>query len=121
MTYEYRCGCGHVFDVIKSYKHIDQEERCSLCNDVAVRAFVPSRLHFTGTKVEHAEYNPGLGCIVNNSQHRKELCKQRGLEEIGNEKPESLHKHFDKAREEKWEKSWNESDKGWVGNGDVGT
>lgn len=37
------------------------------------------------TKVEHAEYNPGLGCITKNSKHRAEIAKRKGLVEVGNE------------------------------------
>jgi hypothetical protein len=83
-----------------------------------VREFVPTRLYLNGTKVENAEYNPGLGCIVRNSAHRKEIAKQKGLEEIGNEKPETLHKHFDTARAEKIEKAYDEvTNKQWIGDG----
>jgi hypothetical protein len=92
-------------------------ETCSHCGREAIREFVPSRVYFNGTSVEHAEYNPGLGCVVKNSSHRKELARQRGLEEIGNEPPEKLHKHFDQVREDNREKAWAELDKGWVGDG----
>lgn len=119
MTYEYQCeSCGKSFDVIKSVRDMEVSENCPSCGEFAVRMFVPSRVHITGASVQHAEYNPGLGCIVKNKQHRAELCKQKGVEEIGNEKPASIHKHFDKVREEKHEKSWADADKGWVGNGE---
>ncbi len=94
---------------------MEDPEKCSRCGREAKREFVPSRVYFNGTSVQHAEYNPGLGCVVRNSSHRKELCKIKGVEEIGNEKPHSLHKHFDKKREEKREEAWAETDKGWVG------
>jgi hypothetical protein len=93
-------------------------ENCSKCNQEAIRQFSPNRLYLNGTKVEHAEYNPGLGCIVRNKSHRAELCKIKGVEEIGNEKPDFLHNYYEKQREEKFEKSWAEADKGWVGNGE---
>lgn len=118
MTYQYHCPkCGHEFDVVKSYLKMTDEERCSHCNTVSTRDFVPSRLFLNKTSVQHAEYNPGLGCIVRNEAHRKELCKIKGVEEIGNEKPESLHKYYDKKREEKLEQAWADVDKGWIGDG----
>ena len=40
---------------------------------------------FINAKVEHAEYNPGLGCVVKNRTHRAELARQRGLVEVGND------------------------------------
>lgn len=119
MIYEYHCAkCETAFDVIKSAKEMEAVEHCKQCGSVCARHFVPSRVYFNGTKVEHAEYNPGLGTVVRNSSHRKELAKIKGVEEVGNEPVESLHKYFEKAREDKVEKSWSEVDKGWVGNGE---
>jgi hypothetical protein len=122
MIYEYHCPkCDILFDVVKPASAMQDVEHCGKCQMVSDRQFVPSRVWFNGTSVEHAEYNPGLGCIVKNSSHRKEIAKQKGLEEIGNETPEKLHKYFDQVREEKREKAWDDVTKGWVGNGDVGT
>lgn len=119
MIYEHSClKCDLRFDVVKSAADYDRKEPCPKCGDLTSRQFTASRIHLHHTKVQEAEYNPGLGCIVKNRQHREEICRQRGLEEIGNEKPETLHKYFDKAREEKREKLWAEADKGWVGNGE---
>lgn len=119
MIYQYRCPeCRASFDVVKSVKEMNAPETCK-CGSIATREFVPSRVHFIGASVQHAEYNPGLGCIVKNKEHRKELCKQKGLEEVGSEPVESIHKHFDKAREEARERAWEDADRGWVGNGDV--
>ena len=97
---------------------MDTLEHCPKCHEPSARIFIPRSVFFSGTKVENPEYNPGLGCIVRNSSHRKELAKQKGLIEVGNEKPETLHKIYDKAREERFEKSWAEVDKGWVGYGE---
>lgn len=82
-----------------------------------MRAFAPSRIHIVGAKVTHAEYNPGLGCIVKNKRHKEELCRQMGVQEIGNEKTEKIHKHYDQVRADKHKRGWAEADKGWVGNG----
>lgn len=119
MVYVYLCpGCGHQFDVVKSVKEMSDVEQCPRCETTSDRQFMPQRVHFTKTKVEHPEYNPGLGCIVNNSDHRKELCKVKGVEEIGNEKPDSIHNYYDKKREEKRDADWAKVDTGWVGNGE---
>lgn len=97
---------------------MDTLEQCPKCLDPAARIFIPRSILFSGTKVESPEYNPGLGCIVKSKAHRKEIVRQKGLIEIGNETPETIHKHFDKRRTEKLENAWNEIDKGWVGNGE---
>jgi putative FmdB family regulatory protein len=118
MTYQYHCNeCGNTFDVIKHVAEIDIAEYCPKCKQIAVREFAPARTHLMNTKVEEAYYNPGLGCVVQNKSHLKQICKDRHLEEVGSEKPEVLHKHFDTKRKEKWEKDWAASTKGWVGNG----
>lgn len=118
MVYEYHCpkGCNP-FDVVKSYREMENEEACPKCGEISVRQFIPSRIHLVGTKVTHPEYNPGLGCVVHDKQHKRELMRARGLEEVGSEPVESIHKHYDKAREEKIEKAYDEATKGWVGDG----
>lgn len=116
MVYAYRCPtCDHEFDVIKRHTEMDHPEICERCKTTAIREFMPQRLHLVHTKVQDAEYNPGLGCITKNRQDRAEICKKRGIEEIGNEKPDKIHEHFEKVREEKREKAWADADKGWVG------
>ena len=77
----------------------------------------PNSIFKTSGIPESPTFNPGLGEIVKSKAHLKELCKIKGVEPIGNEKPESLHKYYDKQREDAREKQWSEPD-GWVGNGD---
>lgn len=118
MTYEYYCpSCKNIFDVIKSAKDMERNETCNECGDFGERKFVPSRVFFSKTSVQHAEYNPGLGCVTNNSQHRAEIAKRKGLEEIGNENPDKIANKFEKDREERRERNWADADKGWVGDG----
>ena len=64
---------------------------------------------FSGTAVQNAEYNPGLGCVVKNKAHRDELAKRKGLVEVGNDFKggEGMQKHFDKKRDEAREERWN--------------
>jgi len=93
---------------MKSVSEIDRLEACPDCQEPAVRQFVPSRVFFSGTSVQHAEWNPGLGCVVKNKEHRKELAKRKGLVEIGNDfkSGESAATHFDQERESKIAKRW---------------
>lgn len=119
MIYEYRCGKGCApFDVVKSYRHMEDPEHCPKCGELSTRQFVPSKIHLVGTQVTHAEYNPGLGCIVKSKAHKRDLMKAKGLEEVGNASVESIHKHFDTNREEKIDRAYDEATKGWVGNGE---
>lgn len=105
MRYPYRCNtCKNEFDVIKSVKEIDNEEICDKCGSLATRFIAVT--HFYGAKVEDAEYNPAFGCIVKDSKHRKELAKKFGVEEIGTESVEKVHKHFETQKAKELEDSW---------------
>jgi hypothetical protein len=109
VIYEYSCErCLHVFDVVKSVEHINRDEFCELCSLKATRKFVPSKVHFTKTKVTHAEYNPGLGKVVRNESERLDEAKRQGLIPVGNDwkSGESMQMEFDKSRAEKREKEW---------------
>jgi putative FmdB family regulatory protein len=105
MRYPYRCSeCSFEFDVIKSLKDIDQVENCSDCGAVAER-FI-ARTHFYGARVEDAEFNPALGCIVKNRKHRDSIARDRGLIEIGNEDCEKTIQRYEQDRERKLEQAW---------------
>lgn len=121
MTYEYRCiKCDRRFEVIKSVRDIDVNEFCPRCEAPGERQFVPSRVYFNKTAVTHAEYNPGLGCVVKNKAHLEDLCKQKDVVQVGNDftSGEKMDQKFEKDREEKRQKSWDDIDKGWIGNGE---
>lgn len=84
---------------------IDQTEKCADCGFVASR-FI-ARTHFYGASDwDKAEYNPAFGQVVRNSIHRRELAKRKGMEEIGTEPVENIHKHFDAQREKKRKDRW---------------
>ena len=109
MTYEFHCmKCDVMFDVVKPVAEIAHPELCKVCGNEATRSFVPSRIHIHGAAVEHAEYNPALGCITKNKKHRAELAKERGMVEIGNDfkSPDAIHKKFDGDREDRKKKAW---------------
>lgn len=105
--YDYHCEkCDADFEVIKSIKEYDGKDECPTCGNIGQRIIKP--VVFYGEKVQNAEYNIGLGKVTKNKQHRDELAKRMNVVEVGNEKPETIHKTFDKAREEKRKKSWDE-------------
>lgn len=111
MTYEYKCtACAGHFDVYKSVKDLDRNETCPQCGEFGERQFVPQKVHFSGTKVQDAEYSPGLGAVVKNKYERSELAKRKGLVEIGNDykTPDNIHKESDGILEAKRKKRWEE-------------
>lgn len=106
MTYEYSCQvCETTWDVIKTVSEMDRMEACPDCQESGKRAFIPSRVYLSGTKVQHPEWNPAFGQVVNNDYHRSELAKEKGYVEIGNDfkSTDSLHSGFEREREERKE------------------
>ena len=111
-NYPYACpssSCCHTWEVVKKVADLDRAEECPQCGEMG-RRFI-ARTHFYGASDwDKAEYNPGLGCVVKNSKHRAQIAKERGLVEIGNDykHPDTYHDNNDKARHDKWERSWAE-------------
>lgn len=106
MIYEYQCNqCAVIFDVVKAVADFERAESCA-CGGDAKRLFRP-KIHLSGTAVEHPEYNPAFGQVVKNKRERQELAKQRGMIEIGNDKP--------KVEKPDLSKRYDEAIKGWVG------
>jgi len=104
--YDYSCDkCEKDFEVLKSIKEYDGIDTCPKCGNLG-RRLLSCKIEFLGTKIEDAEFNPGLGKITKNKRHRDELAKRAGLIEVGNESTDSIHKHFDKQRADKIKKSW---------------
>lgn len=109
MVYSYKCSeCGRNFEITKSLKDIDVNESCPKCEAPGIRAFAPSKIHLSKTKVTEAEFNPGLGHVVKSAFHRQELCKQLGVVEVGNDygSGEKMQGAFDAARETKKNLEW---------------
>lgn len=110
-TYEYKCPAGHRFDVIKRIAELDREEACGDCQQVATRQLVRTHVHASAGDWNRQEFNPGLGCYTKSTKHARDIAKRRGLEEVGTEKPETIHAHFDKQREETRAERWREADR----------
>jgi putative FmdB family regulatory protein len=107
--YDWFCDkCELEAETVESIKTYTGDWTCTQCGNKGRRLYKHCKFHFTGTKIEDAEFNPGLGRVTKSKRHREELSKQLGAIEIGNERPESIHKHFDSSREEKIKKSWDE-------------
>ncbi len=104
--YDYECEkCDKKYEIIKSIKEYDAKDPCPDCGNIGRRLF-SANIMFTGTKIEDSEWNPGLGAITKGRKHRDELAKSKNLVEIGNESPDTIHSHFDKAREVKRKKAY---------------
>lgn len=104
-TYDYRCICGD-FEVIKRMSEAQKVEYCPVCDKPANRKF--TRFYFSGAAVQHAEWNPAFGQVVNNKYHRSELAKRHNLVEVGNDyhSGEDMNKTFEKDKQRAWKEGW---------------
>ena len=106
--YPYECpDCGHEFEVIAKISEIDDVMiNCSECDTLlsSKNRQIAKRQFFYGAEVEDAELCPALGCVVKNKKHRRQIAKERGMIEIGNESPDTVHQHFESERQSKQDK-----------------
>lgn len=109
MRYRYCPGCNSTVESIKYLKGSRVLSECPKCTNSIDVGPAPSKIHFVGASVQNAEYNPAFGCVVKNKQHRNELAKQKGMEEIGNEPVEKIHTHYDAERKETNDKIWRDA------------
>ncbi len=112
--YVHRCpDCRHEFEVVKPMSAIDELESCpecaAFCNP---HTRLMQRVGFTGAGDWNTQdFNPGLGCYTKSTKHARQIAKSRGLEEVGNEKLETLHKTFDKQREDTRAARWYDAER----------
>lgn len=107
LIYPYNCtSCSHKFEVIKPLSEIDRREACPTCSSLETARYI-ARTHFYGASDwDKAEWNPAFGQIVRNASHRRQLARERGMEELGNEPVENVHKHFETEKKRQLEKTW---------------
>ena len=98
--YDYECKKHGDYAIYRSIKTYDGKDPCPKCGVAGLRVLKPG-FQFIGAAVQHAEFNPGLGCVVKNKKHRDEIAKSKNLIEVGNEKPQSLRRYAQQERENK--------------------
>lgn len=114
MIYPYRCldaACAETFEVIKAVADIDNSEACPKCGTPAQRYIARTHVHGSAADWNTQTWNPALGCYTKSTKQARDIAKSRGMEEVGTEKPETIHKHFDKQREETRAQRWREADR----------
>ena len=109
MIYPYNCSrCGNEFEIIKSVKQIDDDERCPNCDTIADR-FISQHQSFSGASDwDTGHYNPAIGKYVKSNSEARKIARSMGMEEVGTEPVEKIHKKFDTDREDKLEARRNE-------------
>jgi len=109
LIYPYHClKCDHDFEVIKRVADIDNAEPCEACSGETERQ-IGGGQHFYGeSDWDTAQWCPTMGCEIKSNAHRRQIAKDRGLTEVGNEHPDKMDKHYEdqrsRAREEAWDR-----------------
>jgi hypothetical protein len=92
---------------------LDRPEPCPKCaSDCDSACRLIARTNFTGASDWNTQtFHPALGQVVRNNRHARQIAKERGMIEVGNEKVETVHKHFEKQREDTRAERWKEADR----------
>ena len=105
MIYDFQCEkCELGFEIVCTVKEYTGKYKCQSCGNLATRIYTTFYHH--GGKLENAEYNVGLGKVTKSKNHRKELAKRMNLVEIGNEKPDTIHKEDEATLSDKLKRRW---------------
>lgn len=109
MIYDYSCpSCEKEYSVIKSVVEYAGDDRCPECSTIGQRLYRTAPLG--SVKNFDAAFYPALGKGFHTKRELKYHLDSKNLVEVGNDfsGPDSMQKHFEKAREEKRLKSWDD-------------
>lgn len=102
----------HHWIVLSSIAGRDEPQACPKCGKAGARQIDAPFIDKTAAGGWNQQsYNPGLGCWTKSVKDGERIAKARGLEPVGTEPVENLHKHFDKQREETREQRWRDADR----------
>ena len=113
-SYTWACQ-EHHWIVMTSIATRDEPSQCPKCGAAGKRQFDAPHIDKTAAGGWNQQsFNPGLGCWTKSTRHGEQIAKSRGLEPVGNEPVENLHKHYDQKREETSAKRWRDADRDMV-------
>jgi len=110
IIYDYFCsGCAHEFEVIKRLSDIDRVEHCPKCDKIADRTISKYQAvdGMAAASWNQSRYCPATGKHMTPMQLKKH-AKAAGWTEVGNESPDKIFNKFEKDREEKHKRNWDE-------------
>lgn len=81
----------------------DQIEKCSCGSDNTQRCV--ARTNIDHSSCAQPYFEPAFGCVVKSKDHKRQIMKSRGLEEIGNTPVEDMVKR-ENDRMKEIEKRW---------------
>ena len=105
-TYDWACD-KHIWEVVCRIADRDEPSTCPKCGAPGTKQLSAPNIDKTSAgSWNQTSYNPGLGCWTKSTKHAEQIAKARGLEPVGNEPIDNIHKKFEKDREEKREARW---------------
>jgi putative FmdB family regulatory protein len=107
--YDYFCEkCDEGFEIVKSITQHQRTEPCPKCGNEASQDLSRCRPEYIGASVRDAYKCPALGKVIKSDNDRNEQAKRLGVVEVGNDfgSGDKLQTHYDKVREEKRNKVW---------------
>jgi putative FmdB family regulatory protein len=112
-TYPHSCpSCGNAWDVVCRVDSRDDDAPCPQCETKGVRLLtVPNIDKSAAGDWNTPHFNPALGQVVNSNKQAQKIAKAKGMIEVGNEKVENIHKHFEKQREAAHKERWENVDR----------
>lgn len=110
--YPYECDQGHRWEVAKPLAQIDAEERCQLCGEVGGRKIALVRIDREAAGGWNQQsWTPALGQWTKSTKEARRIAKSRGMEEVGTEPVDNLHKAAEKRQAEIREERWKDADR----------
>tara|TARA_R110002073_G_scaffold290272_2_gene455184 strand:- start:142 stop:549 length:408 start_codon:yes stop_codon:yes gene_type:complete len=79
---DYRCAKGHLHIDAEFEKEIPRNIPCH-CGSTADRLPAFIRIHNTNSGAGYGKFDPQFGCVVESSQHRRDMMKKMGMEDMG--------------------------------------
>jgi hypothetical protein len=102
MIYPHECSvCKDYFEVIKSVRDFDNEEYCPKCGMIGIKIIAYRQSFHGAADWDTSHYNPALGRVVRSNAEARKIAREMGLEEIGNESLDKIHKKYDSERQHK--------------------
>ena len=92
--------------MVKSVADLNRDEPCPDCKSPDTFREINGFSFYGASDWDSAEFNHGLGRVTRNAKHRGEIAKRLGVEEIGNQDPDRMHKHYESQRDADREASW---------------
>ncbi len=105
MIYQYRCDeCKIDFDVIKGAVDYNKDEFCK-SGHLSRKVFSIMR-----PVIDHSrrQYCPIVKAVVKNNTHRRQIAKEKGMIEMGNECPNKTYERMEKEREKTLSKRYDD-------------